>query len=110
MDIIKPEERKVYRKILSEMEDQKKTREEYRDMFCIKFNNGIELKNDIKNGRVVLINDHDEFEINSLLPEGINFRFSKHMQRYRKELKAVVYPAVLNEIDLFGLLHEIGHA
>jgi hypothetical protein len=106
---ILPEERKKYNKILEEFTDQNEERPLKSTTF-VKLSKDVELTNDIIRNRVVLRKGRHSLDIISLLPDGFEFIFHPFSQKYNSTLKAVFYTNVLDELDLFGLLHEIGHA
>lgn len=111
MKQISENERSEYRAILRKEFGKKEDRKvEYPEVFCVNFKDGIQLINDTKNNKVTLINKDKKFEINSWLPEDVALILSQDGKaEYRHQTKDIVCPPVLDEIDLFVLLHEIGH-
>ncbi len=106
---ILPEERKKYNEILKELIDENKERPLKSTTF-VKLSKYVELTNDIIRNRVVLRKGRHSLDITSLLPEGAEFKFRPWDQKYNSTFRCVFYNNVLSEIDLFSLLHEIGHA
>lgn len=102
-------EREKYNKILEEMECQNEQRASKSAIFA-EFPDRVEVTNDIIRNRVVLRKGRHSLDILSLLPEGVKFKFSAYEQKYNSTSKTVFCTSVIDELDLFGLLHEIGHA
>jgi len=109
--MITEEEKRVYDRIMDKYQILSKERKEYTNIFCAKFKNGTELINDFKNNKIILDNNGEQLDINSLLPEGVKILFNqKEDLQYVYQDKTIISMAILDEIDFFILLHEIGHA
>ena len=109
--MITDEEIKEYNRIIDEYKILDKERKEYIDMFCAKFRNGTKLINDFKNNKIVLNSKGVQLDIDSLLPDGVKILFNqKEDLQYIYKDKTIISMAILDEIDFFILLHEIGHA